>query len=116
MCGWVAFGAASFFIHMQALRVHCLLPQEQKQKLADALETMHFEHGQRLFAGGEAGDRCFLLRSGAVQVVGAGGEVLRRVEKGGCLGERALIADTIRSALAMRPYEARWQGMSESEC
>lgn len=70
--------------------------QEQKQKLADALEKVQFKGGQKLFSAGEAGDRCFLLRSGAVRITTSTG-AQRRVEKAHCLGERALIADDIRS-------------------
>lgn len=77
------------------------MSQEQKQKLADALEKVQFKGGQKLFSAGEAGDRCFLLRSGAVSISTSGG-AQRRVEKGHCLGERALIADDIRSIPLIR--------------
>lgn len=63
----------------------------QKQRLADALEKVVFSDGQQLFPKNRPTDRCYLLRSGAVQLTAADGSVSRLTD-GACIGERALVA------------------------
>lgn len=65
--------------------------QAQKQRLADALEKVDFNDRQQLFPRNKPNDRCYLLRSGAVQLTAAEGSVSRLTD-GACIGERALVA------------------------
>lgn len=69
--------------------------QEQKQKLADEMEKVQFATGERLFSEGEAGDCCYLVRSGTIMTTRGTGS-LAKVNAGGCIGERALLADDTR--------------------
>lgn len=69
--------------------------QEQKQKLADEMEKVQFVTGERIFSEGEAGDCCYLVRSGIVTMTG-GPNSPAKVKAGGCVGERALLSDDTR--------------------
>lgn len=72
--------------------------QVQKQRLADALEHSVINDGQQLFPKDRAADRCFLLRSGAVQLTTSDGSV-SLLTAGACIGERALVAGDNRCTL-----------------
>ena len=72
--------------------------QVQKQRLADALEHSIISDGQQLFLKDRAADRCFLLRSGAVQLTTSDGSV-SLLTSGACIGERALVAGDNRCTL-----------------
>lgn len=72
--------------------------QVQKQRLADALEHSIINDGQQLFPKDRAADRCFLLRSGAVQLTTSDGSV-SLLTAGACIGERALVAGDNRCIL-----------------
>ena len=73
----------------------CPLAQEQKQRLADAMEKAELEDGQRLFPAFQPPDRCFLLRSGVVRITAADGSLSHQRE-GACIGMRALVASDNR--------------------
>ena len=74
--------------------------QVQKQRLADALEHSVINDGQQLFPKDRAADRCFMLRSGAVQLTTSDGSV-SFLTAGACIGERALVAGDNRCTLPL---------------
>ena len=63
--------------------------------VAEALEMVEFRAGEVVFQEGDAGDRFYVLREGAVRVT-KGGEVVARLGEGAFFGERALINDEPR--------------------
>ena len=63
------------------------------------LPAKFFPSGQKIFGEGEPGDRMYVVREGVVEL-SVQGKLVARVEKGGILGEMALIDKKPRSASA----------------
>ena len=77
-----------------SLNCVCMAEQERRALVAEAMEVAEFQPGKLVFRQGDAGDRFFLIKSGAAVVSkgqGADRQVLTRLTEGGYFGERALI-------------------------
>jgi CRP-like cAMP-binding protein len=73
---------------------------------------LRFDPGQVIFKAGEEGSAMYIVRSGSVQLR-AGETVLETVERGGLLGEMALIDPAPRSASAVAGADCTLVGVDE---
>jgi CRP-like cAMP-binding protein len=78
------------------------LDGERLRRLAARLERLEVPSGKTIIRQGEAGEECYVLRSGRVEVLasGAQGEVriLATLDPGSLFGEAALLTDAPRNA------------------
>lgn len=77
------------------------LTPERLRHFAGRMKTETFEAGQTVFRQGEAGDVCYLVRTGALEVVRqepSGPRRVARLEPGEIVGESALLTSTPRDA------------------
>jgi CRP/FNR family cyclic AMP-dependent transcriptional regulator len=71
--------------------------------IQDVLNRKLYPAGKKIFSEGEAGDRAFLVQSGAVEIFKEtrdGIELLGRIAPGGIFGEMALLDNRPRMATA----------------
>lgn len=78
------------------------LDGERLRRLATRLERLEVSTGDTIIRRGEAGEECFVLRSGRVEVLakGAHGDerILATLDPGSLFGEAALLTDELRNA------------------
>jgi CRP-like cAMP-binding protein len=77
------------------------LTPERLRHFAGRLKTETFEAGQTVFRQGDAGDVCYLVRTGALEVIrqeATGPRTVARLEPGEIVGESALLTSTPRDA------------------
>lgn len=77
------------------------LTPERLRHFAGRMKTESYEAGRTVFRQGDAGDVCYLVRTGALEVVrqeAAGPRVVARLEPGEIVGESALLTSTPRDA------------------
>ena len=78
------------------------LDGERLRHLAARLEHLEVSTGETIIRQGEAGEECYLLRSGRVEVVTSGAEgderILATLDPGSLFGEAALLTDEPRNA------------------
>jgi putative peptide zinc metalloprotease protein len=78
------------------------LDGERLRRLAARLERLEVPTGETIIRQGEAGEECYVLRSGRVEVLakGAQGEerILATLDPGSLFGEAALLTDGLRNA------------------
>jgi len=77
------------------------LTPERLHDFGARLKTLDFEPGAVVFNQGDPGDACYLVRSGALEVVrqeAPGPRVVARLEPGDIVGESALLTSTPRDA------------------
>lgn len=77
------------------------VPVENVRRMLDRLESMELPGGHVLLREGEAGDCCYFLKRGRVEVMtGLGSErqVVAELEVGACFGEEALLTERPRNA------------------
>jgi len=78
------------------------LAGERLQRLAACLEHLEISTGETIIREGEAGEECYLLRSGRVEVLARGAQgderSLATLEPGSLFGEAALLTDEPRNA------------------
>jgi CRP-like cAMP-binding protein len=78
------------------------LDGERLRHLAARLEHLEVSTGETIIRQGEAGEECYLLRSGRVEVVTSGAEgderILATLDPGSLFGEAALLTDGPRNA------------------
>jgi len=78
------------------------LDGERLRHLAARLEHLEVATGETIIRQGEAGEECYLLRSGRVEVVTSGAEgderILATLDPGSLFGEAALLTDGPRNA------------------
>ena len=75
-------------------------------------EIESFPAGTVIFSDGDKGDRMYIVRSGAVDIV-RNGTVITTVEAGGLFGEMALIDGSPRSATARARDDCELTGIRE---
>jgi putative peptide zinc metalloprotease protein len=79
-----------------------MLDGERLRRLAARLERLEVPTGETIIRQGEAGEECYVLRSGRVEVLakGAQGEerILATLDPGSLFGEAALLTDGLRNA------------------
>lgn len=88
------------------------------QLVAQQLTEQTYDDGQVVFHEGEAGERLFLLLSGAMHVyVERGGKTITyaTVKPGECFGEMALIEDRARSATVRALVPSRCCALSKPD-
>lgn len=73
-----------------------VLPLQQKESLAGALERVELPAGSTLFSAGDQGDRLYILSRGAVEIDLPGGPKVERAPA--FVGEIALLRDVLRTA------------------
>ncbi|MBI5607642.1 MAG: cyclic nucleotide-binding domain-containing protein [Deltaproteobacteria bacterium] len=71
------------------------------QDLMEEMQAMVAVPGERIFAAGEPGDGMYFIRSGAVAIVTASGEVVATLHAGNFFGEMSLLSGAPRSASAV---------------
>jgi voltage-gated potassium channel len=71
---------------------------ELVEDLMRELEPRVAVPGERIFRQGDPGDALYFIQSGAVEVLGAGREVIATLSDGAFFGEMALVSDQPRSA------------------
>ena len=77
------------------------LTPERLHEFGGRLKTLEFESGATVFNQGDAGDVCYLVRSGVLEVIRqevSGPRVVARLEAGEIVGESALLTSTPRDA------------------
>jgi small-conductance mechanosensitive channel/CRP-like cAMP-binding protein len=80
------------------------LPDEVRQRLAEAAKLRYYDNGEQLVAEGETGDSLFVLARGNVMVtksgtsIGATSVSLALLREGQCFGEMSLLTGEPRSA------------------
>ncbi len=77
------------------------LTPERLREFGERLKTLEFEPGAVVFEQGDPGDVCYLVRSGALEVIrkeSPGPRVVARLEAGEIVGESALLTSTPRDA------------------
>ncbi len=75
-------------------------PHSYFELFKDSPDRVSFEAGAVVFAEGQPGTAMFVVTSGRVELR-LGGRVLEVVEKGGILGELAIVDESPRSATAV---------------
>ncbi|KAI9013841.1 camp-dependent protein kinase regulatory subunit [Phycomyces nitens] len=84
--------------------VHLLKSLEayERHKIADALESVYFEDGQKVVAQGDVGDHFFIIESGKAGVFKTDGDGIahqvNQLSRGSYFGELALLNDSPRVA------------------
>ena len=77
----------------------CIIWQEHRDLLADALDTVELQDGQPLFKQGDIGSQFYIIKSGKVHVLkGPDTKPLAELREGQFFGERSLIRDDPRLA------------------
>jgi CRP-like cAMP-binding protein len=85
------------------------LDGEQLRRLAARLERLEVPTGETIIRQGEAGEECYVLRSGRVEVLTSGAQgderILATLDPGSLFGEAALLTDGLRNATvrALKP-------------
>ena len=77
------------------------VPPANVRAMLERLQRVELQAGSTVLREGEAGDCCYFLKSGRVEVIrGTGTErqVLAELEVGACFGEEALLAERPRNA------------------
>jgi putative peptide zinc metalloprotease protein len=78
------------------------LDGERLRRLAARLERLEVSTGETIIRQGEAGEECYVLRSGRVEVLTSGAQgderILATLEPGSLFGEAALLTDGPRNA------------------
>jgi putative peptide zinc metalloprotease protein len=78
------------------------LDGERLRRLAARLERLEVPTGETIIRQGEAGEECYVLRSGRVEVVTSGAQgderILATLDPGSLFGEAALLTDGLRNA------------------
>ena len=78
------------------------LDGEQLRRLAARLERLEVPTGETIIRQGEAGEECYVLRSGRVEVLTSGAQgderMLATLDPGSLFGEAALLTDEPRNA------------------
>jgi CRP-like cAMP-binding protein len=77
------------------------LTPERLRHFSERLQTMEFDAGATVFKQGAAGDACYLVRRGVLEVVrdeASGSRIVARLEAGDIVGESALLTSTPRDA------------------
>jgi CRP-like cAMP-binding protein len=72
-----------------------------KTERAPGVRREYFEPGQVVFREGDRGDRLYVVTEGEVEVLketGAGAQPVRRLGRGDCFGEIALVREGPRTA------------------
>ncbi len=82
---------------MAGIKLLAPLAQYERAQLAEALQEVDFEAGQKVFDEGEEGDAMYLIISGHVSITKNGTE-LARLANGDYFGERALLSGEPRAA------------------
>src|SRR5580692_2649238 len=67
-------------------------------RLLGVIDLVSIRRGDFLFQEGDDADALYIVKSGIVQVVGAGGLIYERVGEGGIVGELAIVDEGTRSA------------------
>lgn len=75
----------------------CDLPPVDRAKLAAALEEVHYDAGEVVFAEGAVADALYILREGSLERR-ASGVRLNQIEPAEVFGELGLLRDQVRSA------------------
>ncbi|CAG9465654.1 unnamed protein product [Pedinophyceae sp. YPF-701] len=88
------------FYLMESIPALSVLNEEQRRKLADAMDPMEFEDGETIFRKGDEADRFFLVKEGHIRIVDEG-RTISMVSPGQGFGERALQFDIKRTADAV---------------
>jgi putative peptide zinc metalloprotease protein len=85
------------------------LDGERLRRLAARLEQLEVPTGETIIRQGEAGEECYVLRSGRVEVLTSGAQgderILATLDPGSLFGEAALLTDGLRNATvrALKP-------------
>jgi putative peptide zinc metalloprotease protein len=85
------------------------LDGERLRRLAARLERLEVSTGETIIRQGEAGEECYVLRSGRVEVLTSGAQgderILATLDPGSLFGEAALLTDGLRNATvrALKP-------------
>ena len=85
------------------------LDGERLRRLAARLERLEISTGETIIRQGEAGEECYVLRSGRVEVLTSGAQgderILATLDPGSLFGEAALLTDGLRNATvrALKP-------------
>lgn len=78
------------------------LDGERLRRLAARLERLEVPTGETIIRQGEAGEECYVLRSGRVEVLTSGAQgderILATLDPGSLFGEAALLTDGLRNA------------------
>ena len=78
------------------------LDGERLRRLATRLERLEVSTGDTIIRRGEAGEECYVLRSGRVEVLAGGAQgderTLATLDPGSLFGEAALLTDGLRNA------------------
>ncbi|CAB16291.2 cAMP-dependent protein kinase regulatory subunit [Schizosaccharomyces pombe] len=74
------------------------LDKYQRQKIADALQTVVYQAGSIVIRQGDIGNQFYLIEDGEAEVVKNGKGVVVTLTKGDYFGELALIHETVRNA------------------
>jgi putative peptide zinc metalloprotease protein len=78
------------------------LDVERLRRLAARLERLEVRTGETIIRQGEAGEECYVLRSGRVEVLTSGAQgderILATLDPGSLFGEAALLTDGLRNA------------------
>ena len=87
------------------VQLFSLLDDQERQTLAEILETKHFDKGDTIFSFGDAGDCLYVVRTGRVEVYVENTEgekiVLAAMEPGELVGEISLFDGGSRTASAV---------------
>lgn len=77
------------------------VPVENVRRMLGRLEALQLPVGHVLLREGEAGDCCYFLKQGRVEVMtgqGSDRQVVAELEEGACFGEEALLSERPRNA------------------
>lgn len=94
------------------------LPDEDLERLCEAVEEVHLPAGQDLFPEGAVGDRAYVIRDGQLEIVktSSGREVLLAVRGSGeVIGEMALLEDRPRMATVRARTDCVLYGIGQME-
>jgi CRP-like cAMP-binding protein len=84
------------------------------EQLADALEEVNAAAGDEIVRQGEAGDRFYLIKSGALDVQ-IDGKLVQTLEPGDSFGEIALLRDLPRTATVKARTEAALYALDQRQ-
>jgi len=85
-------------IHLlQMVAMLRVLPEATIEQLAAGIQRDAFQPGERVFRQGDHGDRVYVIDEGGAEVL-RDGRTIRKLGRGECFGEIALIHDTVRTA------------------